>query len=83
MRLFIVNMFRGSAIETHMYTLGVYSNYREAINAKVTEELRTDDRFIGHVEEFVLNVMAPEDRAKSTYESALSRHSIPIDVNRH
>lgn len=83
MPVFVVTMFRGSAVVTHMYTLGVYTSYREALTAKVTEELRTDDRFIGYIDEFQLDAHPTDDSAQVAYESSLSRHAVPIDVNKH
>lgn len=83
MFVYVVTMFRSNALETHTYVYGVFTSYSEAMAAKAAEEDRMNDRYVGYVDECLLNVHPPEGVADRLYESSLDRTGYPIDVTIH
>lgn len=83
MFVYVVTMFRSNAVETHTYVLGVFSKYSDAMAAKSTEEDRMKDKYIGYIDECLLDVFPPEGLADKLYESSLDRTGLPIDVTVH
>lgn len=76
-------MFRSNVLETHTYVLGVFSKYNQALAAKASEEVRVEEKYIGYIDECLLDVHPPENIANKLYESSLDRTGILIDVTIH
>lgn len=83
MFIYVVTMFRSNTLETHTYVYGVFSSYSEAMAAKAFEEERMMDKYIGYIDECLLDVHPPEGVADRLYESSLDRTGHPIDVTIH
>lgn len=83
MFVYVVTMFRSNTLETHTYVYGVFSSYAEAMTAKAFEEERMRDKYIGYIDECLLDVHPPEGVADRLYESSLDRTGYPIDVTIH
>ena len=83
MFVYVVTMFRSNALETHTYVYGVFTSYSEAMNAKAAEENRMKDRYIGYIDECLLDVHPPEGVADQLFESSLDRTGCPVDVVVH
>jgi hypothetical protein len=83
MFIYVVTMFRSNALETHSYVLGVFSKYADAMAAKSNEEDRVQERYIGYIDECLLDVFPPDGVADKLYESSLDRTGLPIDVTVH
>lgn len=83
MFVYVVTMFRSNAIETHTYVYGVFSSYSEAMMAKIHEEDRMKDIYVGYIDECLLDVYPPEGVADQLYESSLDRDGYILDVTIH
>lgn len=83
MFVYVVTMFRSNTIETHTYVYGVFTSYSEAMNAKMAEEDRMQDKYIGYIDECLLDVYPPEGVADRLYESSLDRTGYIMDVSIH
>jgi len=66
-----------------MYIYGVFTSYTEAMVAKTLEEERMKDKYIGYIDECLLDVYPPDGVADRLYESSLDRTGLPIDVTLH
>lgn len=83
MFVYVVTMFRSSVLESHTYVYGVFTSYAEAMSAKSAEEERMKDKYVGYIDECLLDVYPPEGVADRLYESSLDRNGYPIDVTIH
>lgn len=83
MFVYVVTMFRSNALGTHTYVYGVFTSYAEAMNAKSSEEERMKDKYIGYIDECLLNNHPPEGVADRLYESSLDRNGYPVDIILH
>lgn len=83
MFVYVITMYRSNALETHTYVYGVFTSYNEALVAKAVEEDRMGDKYIGYIDECLLDVYPPEGVADRLYESSLDREGKPIDVTLH
>lgn len=83
MFVYVVTMYRSNTLETHMYVYGVFTSYNEAMVAKTQEEERMKDKYIGYIDECLLDVYPPDGVADRMYESSLDRTGLLIDVTIH
>lgn len=83
MFVYVVTMFRSNVLETHTYVYGVFTSYSEAMSAKSYEEDRMKDKYIGYIDECLLDVHPPEGVADQLYESSLDRTGYLIDLSVH
>ena len=83
MFIYVVTMYRANTLETHTYVYGVFTSYAEAMSAKTFEEERMCDRYVGYIDECLLDVHPPEGVADRLYESSLDRDGFNVDVTLH